>query len=105
RATLISGASLHATAIPITPPPTISLSYRFLNGTNRPLTTVTTNATGGFSYNWSSVPQLPNGRYLLVANSTGSVRYNAEGVFLPVAFVTPTTISPGVTVPLSYPYV
>ena len=104
-ATLISGALLNATGKPITPPPTISLSYQFLNGTNRPLTTVTTNATGGFSYNWSSVPQLPNGRYLLVANSTGSVRYNAEGVFLPVAFVTPTTISPGGTLTLSYPYV
>jgi len=104
-ATLISGALLNATGKPITPPSTISLSYEFLNGTNRPLTTVSTNATGGFSYNWLNVPQLPNGRYLLVANFTGSVKYNAEGMFLPVAFVTPTTISPGGTLTLSYPYV
>ena len=102
--TVISGAVVNATGKPIIAQP-ISLSYQFPNGTNRPITTTVTGPTGGFSFNWTSVPLLPLGRYLLVANITTSVNYNAEGVFLPITIVTPTTISPGGTLTLSYPYV
>ncbi|HWY28945.1 MAG TPA: hypothetical protein VNW25_06780, partial [Candidatus Sulfotelmatobacter sp.] len=103
-ATLISGALYNATGSPIIVQP-VSLSYEFLNGTRRSLNTATTNATGGFSFNWAGVPQLPLGKYLFVANFTGSAKYNPEGVFLPFAIVTPTTITAGGTLTLFYPYV
>jgi hypothetical protein len=102
--TVISGAVVNATGKPIIAQP-ISLSYQFPNGTNRPITTTFTGATGEFSFNWTNVPLLPLGRYLLVANTTATVNYNAEGVFLPITIVTPTAISPGGTLTLFYPYV
>jgi 5-hydroxyisourate hydrolase-like protein (transthyretin family) len=99
----IAGVLVNATGKPIANAPVI-LSYRFTNNTLRPITTVITNSTGGYSTSWLGVSTLPIGSYRLIANYTGSLQNNAEGTFIPFYVITPTSISPGATITLSYPY-
>jgi len=101
--TIIAGALVNSTGKPIANAPVI-LSYKFANNTLRPITTVITNSTGGFSTSWLGVSTLPLGDYQLIANYTGSLQNNAEGVWIPFSIITPTSISPGGTITLSYPY-
>ena len=101
--TIISGALVNATGKPITSALVI-LSYRFANNTLRPITTVITNSTGGYSTSWLGVSTLPVGSYRLIANYTGSLQNNAEGVYIPFSIITPTSLLPGGTITLSYPY-
>src|SRR6266571_3175009 len=101
--TTITGALVNATGKPLAASAVV-LSYKFPNNTVRPITTVVTNATGGFSTNWLGVSTPPLGNYRLIANYTGSVQNNAEGVYLPLYVVTPTSIGPAGTVTLNYPY-
>lgn len=101
--TTITGALVNATGKPLAAS-AIVLSYKFSNNTVRLITTVVTNATGGFSTNWLGVSTPPLGNYRLIANYTGSVQNNAEGVYLPFYLVTPTSIGPASTVTLNYPY-
>src|SRR4029077_9609294 len=56
------------------------------------------------STSWLGVSTLPVGSYRLIANYTGSVQNNAEGVYIPFSVITPTSILPGGTMTLSYPY-
>ncbi|HZY47884.1 MAG TPA: carboxypeptidase-like regulatory domain-containing protein, partial [Candidatus Bathyarchaeia archaeon] len=102
--TTIAGALVNATGKPIANAPVL-LSYKFpSNNTLRPITTVVTNSTGGYSTNWLGVSTLPLGSYLLIANYTGSLQNNAEGVYIVFSVITPTSISPGGTITFSYPY-
>lgn len=99
----IAGLLENATGKPIANAP-IVLSYKFTNNTVRPITTVVTNATGAYSASWVGVSTLPVGSYRLVANYTGTLQNNAEGGFIQSYVITPTSISPGGTITLSYPY-
>ena len=99
----IAGALVDANGAPIATSPVV-LSYKFSNNTVRPITTVVTNTTGGFSTNWVGVSTLPVGSYRLIANYTGTVNNNAEGAYIPVYIITPTSIGPNGTVSFSYPY-
>jgi 5-hydroxyisourate hydrolase-like protein (transthyretin family) len=101
--TTIAGLLVNATGKPIANAPVI-LSYRFTNNTVRPITTVITNSTGGYSTSWLGMSTLPVGSYRLIANYTGSLQNNAEGTYIPFYVITPTSISPGATITLSYPY-
>jgi 5-hydroxyisourate hydrolase-like protein (transthyretin family) len=101
--TTIAGALVNATGKPIANAPVV-LSYRFANNTLRPITTVVTNSTGGYSTNWLGVSTLPLGSYRLIANYTGTLQNNSEGVYIQFYVITPTNISPGGTITLSYPY-
>jgi len=101
--TIIAGALVNATGKPIANAPVI-LSYKFTNNTLRPITTVITNSTGGYSTSWLGVSTLPVGSYRLIANYTGSLQNNAEGVYIPFSVITPTSVLPGGTITLSYPY-
>ena len=101
--TTITGALVDATGKPLAVAP-VALSYQFSNNTVRPITTVVTNSTGGFSTNWPGVSIPPKGTYRLIANYTGSVQNNAEGVYLPLYVITPTSISPAGTLTFNYPY-
>ena len=101
--TTIAGALVNATGKPIANAPVV-LSYRFTNNTLKPITTVITNSTGGYSTSWLGVSTLPVGSYRLIGNYTGSPQNNAEGMYIPFSIITPTSISPGGTITLSYPY-
>ena len=101
--TTLAGAMVDANGSPIATSPVV-LSYKFSNNTLRPITTVVTNATGGFSTSWLGVSTLPVGSYRLIANYTGSVQNNAEGAYIPFYITTPTSIGPGGTMSFSYPY-
>ncbi len=101
--TTVAGVLVNATGKPIANAPVV-LSYKFTNNTLRPITTVITNSTGGYSSNWLGVSTLPVGDYRLIANYTGSAQNNAEGVYIRFSIITPTSISPGGTITLSYPY-
>ena len=101
--TTLAGALVDANGSPIGTSPVV-LSYKFSNNTIRPITTVVTNATGGFSTSWLGVSTLPVGSYRLLANYTGSVNNNAEGAHIPFYIITPTSIGPGGTISFSYPY-
>jgi hypothetical protein len=101
--TTIAGALVNATGKPIVNAPVL-LSYKLANNTLRPITTVITNSTGAYSTNWLGVSTLPVGSYRLIANYTGSVQNNAEGVYIQFYVITPTSILPGRTITLSYPY-
>ncbi len=101
--TTIAGVLVNATGKPIANAPVV-LSYKFTNNTLRPITTVITNSTGGYSTSWLGVSTLPVGSYRLIANYTGSLQNNAEGVYIQFYVITPTSISPGATITLSYPY-
>jgi hypothetical protein len=101
--TTLTGALVDANGGPIATSPVL-LSYKLSNNTVRPITTVITNATGGFSTSWLGVSTLPVGSYRLIANYTGSVTNNAEGAYIPFYIITPTGIGPGGTIVFSYPY-
>jgi 5-hydroxyisourate hydrolase-like protein (transthyretin family) len=101
--TTITGALANATGKPIAGAPVV-LSYKLTNNTLRPITTVVTNSTGGYSTTWLGVSTLPVGSYRLIANYTGSVQSNAEGTYVQFYVITPTSISPGGTITVSYPY-
>jgi 5-hydroxyisourate hydrolase-like protein (transthyretin family) len=101
--TIIAGALVNATGKPIANAPVV-LSYKFTNNTVRPITTVITNSTGGYSTNWLGVSTLPAGSYRLIANYTGTLQNNAEGAYTQFYVITSTSISPGGTINLSYPY-
>src|SRR3989442_12489189 len=100
--TTIAGALVNATGKPIAKAPVL-LSYKFANNTLRPIATLITNSTGGYSTNWIGVSTLPVGNYQLTANYTGSVQNNREGVYILFYIITPTSISPGGTITMSYP--
>jgi hypothetical protein len=50
------------------------------------------------------VSTLPVGGYRLIANYTGTLQNNGEGVYIQFYVITPTSLSPGGTITLSYPY-
>src|SRR5207245_11185249 len=83
RSTTIAGALVNATSKPISNAPVV-LSYRSTNNTLKPITTVITNPTGGYSTSWLGVSTLPVGSYRLIANYTGSPQNNAEGTYIPL---------------------
>ncbi|HEV2120318.1 MAG TPA: carboxypeptidase-like regulatory domain-containing protein [Candidatus Bathyarchaeia archaeon] len=101
--TTIAGALVNASGKPIASAPVV-LSYKLTNNTLRPITTLITNSTGGYSTTWLGVSTLPVGSYRLIANYTGSLQNNAEGTYIQFYVITPTSILPGGTLTVSYPY-
>ena len=98
----ISLGLFNSTGSPISGAP-VSFSYRLANNTLRPIITQNTNSSGGFSYNWAA-STVPIGSYSLVANYSGSAKYDSSIQSVPISLITPTQIPPGGTISFSYPY-